>query len=609
MNRTTHKPRWIPTPRAMGRLACLAAWTFAFAGACGPEQGGWDLEAFWQRLTNKRSANEQASQAGAQTDQAALQARVQSAAIRDTIGAAAWLEGGRLMRVRGYGIVTGLGERGSRECPRRIREALITEMRKRYGLGLRTRGLGHLDPAELIDSLDTAVVAVHGEIPAASLKGTHFDVLVEALDRTQTVSLEGGHLLECDLRLYRLAGTGAVLEGKVLARAFGPVFVESFDEQAGSAAGANPRRGYVIGGGVSLEDRRVRLGLAQPGYALATRIQDRINERFGFSPKVADAVSPGQVNLIIPERFRGRESRFLQVLMHLYLPRQPGFVEQRARELADEILSPLAPYEDISLAWEGIGRPALEVIQPLYSHEDEAVRFYAARAGLRIGDELAVPVLRDHARDAGSPYRLLAVRELGDARPIPAATRALRALVDEADPDVRVAAYEGLRKHPDGGIASTPVGSGSFVLEVVPTRGRYLIFAKRSISRRIAVFGQHLRCEPPLFYCARDGAITIHARAKDEHLTLIRKTPFTGRFSEPIEASFDVAELIRMLGDDPVTDDSGKVRGLRLDYGHVIDAIRTLCRDGAIPAEFLLEQPGVTGILPTALSPASQPSE
>ncbi len=480
-------------------------------------------------------------------------------------------------------------------------------MRKRHGFGTHSAHLRDLTPAKLIESRDTAVVSVHGEIPAAAMAGVRFDVVVEALDRTQTVSLEGGHLLGCELRIYRPATSGAVLEGGVLARAFGPVFVRPFGQSAEAAETANLRRGYVIGGGASLEDRRVQLALAEPGYPMARRIENLIDERFGWSPKVADAVSPGRLDLTVPAGYRGRESRFLHVLLHLYLPREAGFLEKRARELADEILSPLAPYEDISLAWEGIGKPAVPLVQPLYAHRERHVSYYAARAGVRLGDDLAVGALKKHAQDPGSAYRLLAVRELGDAKNIPAATRALRALADETSTDVRLGAYEALLEHPAGGIRSTDLGRGSFMLDVVPSKGRYLIFAKRTVSRRVAVFGEHLQCEPPVFYGHRDGSITIHARVKDKHLTLIRKTPFAGRISEPIQTSFKVIELIRMLGDDPVTDDAGNVRGLGLNYSHVVDALFALCRDGAISAEFRLEEPGLTGIVPTTAQRTGRP--
>jgi len=51
-----------------------------------------------------------------------------SAAVRGTIGAICYYDGMRPLRVRGYGLVVGLGKNGSRDCPRRVRERVVQNM-------------------------------------------------------------------------------------------------------------------------------------------------------------------------------------------------------------------------------------------------------------------------------------------------------------------------------------------------------------------------------------------------------------------------------------------------------------------------------------------------
>src|SRR3972149_6195278 len=55
-----------------------------------------------------------------------------SAAYRDTIGARTYYEGMRPMRVRGYGLVVGLGKNGSRDCPRPIYGRIVPSLYKHH---------------------------------------------------------------------------------------------------------------------------------------------------------------------------------------------------------------------------------------------------------------------------------------------------------------------------------------------------------------------------------------------------------------------------------------------------------------------------------------------
>ena len=129
--------------------------------------------------------------------------------LRDTVGSYVLIGNGEPMRLRGFGLVVGLGDRGGRDCPTTIREYLVNFFAKEFAPAGRTRGETEISPQTLIDSMETAVVSIQGYVPPGARKGTRFDLQIQAIG-TQTRSLEGGLLLPCELRIFKVsaAGTG-----------------------------------------------------------------------------------------------------------------------------------------------------------------------------------------------------------------------------------------------------------------------------------------------------------------------------------------------------------------------------------------------------------------
>jgi flagellar basal body P-ring protein FlgI len=517
-----------------------------------------------------------------------------SPAVRDTIGASATFEGMRRMRVRGYGLVIGLGENGSADCPRPIRERLVQEILKRPEFSKSASAAQSVDPEKLIDSPDTAVVIVQGEIPAAAPARTFFDISVEAVPGSQTRSLEGGRLLPCDLSLSREVAPGAALVGQVLAAAEGPVFLNPFVAGDATATRVNRQRGFVLGGGRSKSDRRVRLILLRPSYQEAIAIAQRINARFTEQDKIADASSRSYVTVRIPRKWRDDPSHFLAVVQHLYVPSTPGFADQRTTALVEELKRTDALHADIVLALEGIGRNVIPKISALYSDPRPAVNFHAALAGLRLGDDAAVQVMAMHAADPHSRYRLEAIEALGAAADVLRAAPPLwTCLADRSDPRLQVAAYEALRRRDDPIIHATPVAGDNFVLDKVEAEGAYLIYAKRAEQRRIALLGSGIQFVPPVFYRHPDGLLTINAEPTDTQLTIIRQYPRSRRVGTPVQVGLEVEKVLALLGGDPRVDSAGQTTGLGVDYSTLVQMLSELCGSHSINAKFMLEQAGM----------------
>ncbi|MCZ6653175.1 MAG: flagellar basal body P-ring protein FlgI [Planctomycetota bacterium] len=521
----------------------------------------------------------------------AIQRFNESKAYQGTIGSYSWFEGMRDLPVRGYGLVVGLGEHGSRRCPARIRKRLSAEIRKKYGLGDARKGLDHISIEKMINAPDTAVVFVRGSIRPAALGGTKFDLTIQALPDTETTSLAGGRLYTCDLRYYQQRGAGVVQEGKVVARGEGPVFVNPFAQRESSATPVDLRTARIIGGGTNLKARRVRVVLSSPSYAMAVNVQDKINDRFGGGAKIAVAESPSYISLKIPSEYQDRELYFLALVRHLYLSREPGFENRRALDLAAEMPDLRAPHDSIGLALEGLGKSIRPAVRSLYTHALPHVTFYAARTGLRMSDDLAVAVLGEHALDPNSPYQEEAIRTLGEAASRFRTTHPLwQVLNSNLDINARVSAYEGLVGHQDTFVSSKNIGN-NFIMDHIPAHdGGDLIYCKVAAEPRIAIIGAP-RCKTPLFYRHDQGLVTLIADAQAQEITVIRQTA-SGRVSPPTTTSLEVTDLISLLGAKAGTDKFGKVNGLGLDYAQIIDVIADLCENGTIDAVFKIERPG-----------------
>jgi|CXWL01.1.fsa_nt_gi flagellar basal body P-ring protein FlgI len=521
----------------------------------------------------------------------------ESAAFRDTIGSVTTYEGLAAMRVRGYGLVVGLGKNGSTDCPKPIYERLVQSMYKQHRFGASSRvGVPDITPEAMINDIDTAVVVIYGDIPPAATEGTRFDVNVMALPGTQTKSLRGGRLFTADLEMYRVVSPDVSISGRVLAHAAGPVFINPFSDEQ-SATQVNELEGVILSGGVVTSNRRLRLVLTQASYQRARQIQDRINAQFPGATKVADAVSPSFVQIEVPTSFRQETGRFLNLVRSLYLSRDPSFESDRARKLAEEMLRPEAPHAQIASCFEGLGRKGLPALNELYANPRDSVSFYSAAAGLRLGDHVAGDVLAVHAANPKSPFRFQAIHALGEAAAIGGTAVPLRKLLLDEDPRVQVAAYEALIRRRDPAIQSIAVGGDNFVLDVIrdsPTRFAYV---KRNAERRIALFGRDLTGSPPALYRSADGGLTLSAREGDEEFTVVRTVVSRDRSSPPLPAPFELAPLLKILGSDAGMTASGGVLGLGLDYGAVVHLLYHLCQNRVVSANFQMEEPNFANVL------------
>ena len=540
-----------------------------------------------------------------------------------TVAQYARLVGSRLMPVRGYGVVGGLGKDGSSQIPSHLRNYLIQYLRRR-DIGSRKAGLEDIPPERILRDMDTAIVEISGSIPSCAPKGKIFDVQIRAIG-SQVRSLDGGMLYEAELRLATGNVTAPDRGSKILATAAGAVFVNPFIDETKVAELVKLRDGRVIGGGKVVKSRPIRLQLLSSDFSRAAVIQRGVNERFQRpgEPRVANAKGSDAVSITIPPEWRSDYLHFLDLVMHLSLQTAGGQWEERARQVARAMVLPQANHDELSLVWEAMGRRAIPIISAHYTDADPFISYYSARAGMRLGDMVAAPeVILRAAGSSGSPLRNEAIKELGRHPRYIRALSVLSKILDDPDDMLRIIAYESLRKlGRNTAVMTMPVGE--FYLDVVKSKRQDVIYATQSESSRIVLFGGDMAVMRPVYFSGLQELLTVNAAAGDEYITMFRKVGTGGRISPAFRITPVVKSLVRAMGyqaksgqgvlmipdldlqGKPKRDNEGKivykkanVKGLGLSYGQVVAILHRLCKQGLLvsgetsrSAKFVLQKP------------------
>ncbi len=538
----------------------------------------------------------------------------------DSVGLYTLYSGAEPLRIRGFGLVVGLGQNGSNDCPTTVREHLLEFMRKNYtpvGPGAHKRDFS---AQRLFDSADSAAVQVQGVIPAGAPRGTIIDLQVESIPGTSTESIEGGLLLPCELRIYDVSASGeGLIEGRTVARAGGPIFTNPFTGSSERGGQRDQRRGFVLGGGRTIEDRTVQLQLLEPSYPLARRIERRLNERFGQSPKAAEAMSPGSLQLRTPPQFAQDPGAFLRLVPYVYLEDRAGASERRLQTLIERALDPALRESDLDAestrleqltgAWEAFGASAIPELQPYYTSDVEVVRYYAARSGLRLGDASAVLLLAQFAKDASSAFARPAIRELGACK-FPYAGEQLVPLLERGPTDLRVAAYQAMVKQRHPAVRSKVYPSVldrqqvNLIVDEIDVGGSPFVFYSRRGVPRIALFGRRMPMLLPVFYSHPEDVVTVRAMEATGAVTLFARGRTSGRLSDAIEIAPTAHALVRAMADLPLRDGRGRLRGLGLPYSQIVQVLAELCNgeDPAIRAE-LVQEESILDVLPPTEMP------
>jgi flagellar basal body P-ring protein FlgI len=500
-----------------------------------------------------------------QLDQKETKGLVPEADLGATIGSLVEVVLPESIRLEGYGLVGGLRGTGSAQCPPQIRAYLrryiLTQLPDRK-----------IDVEKFINSPDTAVVLVDGIMPTLASKNQYFDVRVTALRGTQTTSLENGVLFGTELKT---AGSFGIAT-RVIADAEGPVFIDKI-----SSSETSKRIGYVLAGGKVLDEYKVSLVLHQPDFRIAGSIRNRLNGRFGDG--TAKAVLPSRIELTMPAEYRERKQRFVSIVKAMYLAESHEITEERIKTFVRR-LAVSRDKGQSEIALETIGYESLSKLGVLLNVSNEQVRLRAARCMLNLGSNEGLGTLGQIAMDRSSAYRLEALEAITTAARRNDAVAISRELLHDGDFHIRLAAYEQLRKLDDTAIAREFIGR-NFYLEQIKQTEHETIFVSRRGQPCIVLFGAPIRCRGNIFIQSADGNITISAPAGQEYVSIIRKVPSRDITIGPLRSSFELAEIIRTLCEEPRTE-RGRRGGLGVSYSDIIAILKQMCDKGAVRAEF-----------------------
>ena len=460
--------------------------------------------------------------------------------------------------VEGYGLVAGLSGTGSAICPPAVRAYL-----RQYILAQIPDVVSNID--ELINSPNTAVVQLEGRIPAAAMKGDRFDVRVNPVVGSDTISLRGGRLYLAELKLPGMFGVDA----RTFATVEGPVFTDLLGPGEPSL-----KTGYILGGGRASYDYVGVIHLRRADFMTASTIRNRLNERYG--PDVATAVSQADVGYKFPPEYRLRKERFIRLLDVTYLTVTTDLTAARI----DAALRGLADANDketSEITLEALGRESLAGLAPLLKSSNQETRFRAARCMLYLHDDRAVETLYAMVADRQSPYRLEALEAIAlGARRDDAGAIAGRCLNDE-DGRIVQAAFEHLRRLGDPVVREEIVNHDFYLDQVTQTRQK-AIFVSRSGEPRIVLFGASLNCRDGVSIESPDGWVVISGRPGDNSVSLIRKYPPRKPPLPPARSSLMASDIIRTLGADPA--------GLGVSYTEITVLLERMCAGQAIEAQF-----------------------
>ncbi len=520
---------------------------------------------------------------GCSSEKKVTRSEVMAEKYGETIRSLCDLAGYEGINVSGYSLVWGLKGTGSAECPPDIRNVLLKHIQvlkasgKRYLSGRYAR----MTAEQLINSMDTAVVRVSGTVPAGAPKGTVFDVKVSIPFATQTTSLEGGMLLPADMRRVTSG-----IPGNKVAIAGGPVYIDPLPVYTeGEVKRADPRFGVVLGGGHSEYPRQIKLVLFEPDSRSAQVIVERINSRFPVNNGIKVAVARDRecIFINIPGKWVREYNHFIKIILKLYLNNTAIYQEQKLQELGELAKDPNADFEDITLAWEAIGKGAMSYLEGLCEDVSTPKAYYAAKTILNMGDLSVIKELSNIARSESHPCRLMAAVALGDVVDDPMASWTLAGLLDNFDDNMRLIAYDSLRRGNHVYVDSQKTASG-FYVDTVKSSSSNMICAWAALEPRMVIFGRGLRVSDNLFYENDAAGIVINSNTGNSIITITRQLPESSKFVK-ISCLSNVEALIKVLG-APLKEEVGA----GLSFGQTIGVIYDLCNRGFIDAKFKMKR-------------------
>ena len=438
-------------------------------------------------------------------------------------------------KIEGIGLVTGLDGSGSDPGPSWQREHLLNELKTHEGIE---------SPIKLLANENNSLVLVKGLIPPGAKKGDIFDLEVTTPPKSDTDSLKFGFLGKTRLRAMAVMGR-RVREGNAIGVGRGSVLVDSLFENRQDQS--NQIHGWILGGGISTEDRTMGLTVRSEDNALrkATSIARAINNRFTTVTRegrvgVATPKSDKIVNLLVPDPYQKNVGRYVQVLSQIAFDETANARVNRLAQLDRELQQP-AMCRDAAIRLEAIGPEGAPALKRGLANNDLEVQFHSAQALAYLGEPDGIDVLESVA--ASEPaFRWHALTALS-AMKDPQAGTALSNLMHAESAETRYGAFRAYQtRSPEEALSKGDWLADDFYFHVVPSTATPMLHVSRSKRPEVVVFGEQQTFDSSFLYVV--SGLTIKGDGKGSML-LIRYSPEKGE--ERRVCSPSVIDVIRNL--------------------------------------------------------------
>ncbi|MFZ1748505.1 MAG: flagellar basal body P-ring protein FlgI [Nitrospirales bacterium] len=267
---------------------------------------------------------------------------IQAARIKDI----ASVEGVRDNQLIGYGLVVGLDQTGDSVIGGQFTAQAIISMLNTMGINLK------INPIQL-KTRNTASVMVTAKLPPFARPGMKLDVQVSSM--ANATSLKGGTLLLTPLK---------AANQQVYAVVQGPISTSGFEAAGGGTSVVkNQQSGGIIPGGAIVERavdldmqswEKFSLTMHQADFVTALRVSEAINAHLGDG--VASALSSGQIEVGVPERFQGKVVQMIAAVEGLDVN-----VDVRAKVVVNERTGTIVMGEHVRLASMAIAHGSLTI--------------------------------------------------------------------------------------------------------------------------------------------------------------------------------------------------------------------------------------------------------
>lgn len=441
-------------------------------------------------------------------------------------------------KVEGIGLAVGLDGTGSPAKPGKYREHLLTE--------LRTRKSEIENPRELAESKNTEMVVCRGYIAPGTRKGDFYDVEVLKVPNADGTSIEDGFVMKTRLRRLVVFNERRLKEGLVVGLIKGPILVDSVFESRQDSA--NDLNGWILGGGVALENRPIGLQVRTLNFGIktTTMISRAINTRFttmtenGREGIAKPTRSSNRVDLLLPDAYRNNVTRFSRVIANIMYGESAQERINRIDFLADEMTNP-ATCAKAAIRLEAIGKEAIPTLKRSLNNPDLEIRFRAAEALTYCGQPDGLAILKDVAATEPA-FRWHALTALSVSQDSDAA-QYLEDLMQMESAETRYGAFRSLHIRSPEHPAVYGERFRDFFLHRVPSDVDPMVHFSRSRRPEIVLFGDPKVASNFLFV---ESGLTIRSNGKNQ-LKLIHYTGKRGR--EVTTCSNNVSDLIRELAD------------------------------------------------------------